>query len=48
MQQMQHISSSIPTLVFGTVSCRNHIEIDLILSRGAGIELEMFSVYNGS
>lgn len=45
-QHIQRISSSIPTLVFGDVSCRNHIEIDSILSRGAGIELTKFSIKN--
>ena len=42
-----HFSNSIPTLVFGDVSCCNHIEIDLILSRGAGIELTASRVYLG-
>ena len=44
-QQIQQISSSIPFLVFETVSCRNHTEIGPILSRGARIELAKLSIY---
>lgn len=47
-QKTQHISSSILTLVFGAVSCRNHTEINPILSRGVGIELVKLTVCNSS
>ena len=43
-QHIQRIPSSIPFLVLAGVSCRNHTEIDPILSRGAGIELAKLSV----
>ncbi len=48
MQHFQHISSSIPTLVFNGVSCRNHIEIHQILNMGIGIELVASSIYHSS
>ena len=45
---LYNVFRSIPTLVFGIVSCRNHSKIDPIFSMGDGIELAELSVCTSS